>query len=69
MTFSDVKECTFRPYINKFGKKSYSLDEWVEKMGPNFEKGFPMVYKMGIFRKSQIFYNKREYMDSYKLIF
>jgi len=69
MTFSDVKECTFRPYVNHKGKKAYSLDEWVEKMGANFEKGFPMVFKMGIFRKAQIAFNRREYLDSYKLLF
>lgn len=62
MTFSDIKECTFRPFVNKQrGKQMYTIKEWVEKLGENFKSRFPMVYKMGIYRRSIIHYNKLEY--------
>lgn len=31
MTFSDAKECTFKPFINNDGKKLWSIKEWLEK--------------------------------------
>jgi len=61
MTFSDAKECTFKPFINRDGKKLWTLKHWIEKMGENFEKKFPMIFKYGVYRRAYIFYKKREY--------
>eukprot|EP00826_Nyctotherus_ovalis_P007696 TRINITY_DN1195_c0_g5_i1.p2 TRINITY_DN1195_c0_g5~~TRINITY_DN1195_c0_g5_i1.p2 ORF type:complete len:149 (+),score=41.30 TRINITY_DN1195_c0_g5_i1:104-550(+) len=63
-SYSDVENCTFRPYIKPsgsfyvFSKLKFKPadkiipEEEVNKMGQNFQDKFPDVYKSGMYNKA-----------------
>jgi hypothetical protein len=57
MTFSDAKECTFKPQVMiKGGDEKLSIGRWVKEMGKNLGKKFKMVYKFGCYRRALLLY-------------
>lgn len=46
--------------------KAGSFDEWVQRMGDNFLKRFPTIYKYGKFNKAKFYLRKDQYLKAYK---
>lgn len=50
---------------NNIMQQTTNFDKWVERMGNNFEKRFPVIYKYGVYRMSLQCYKKGNYIESY----
>lgn len=48
--------------------KPGSFSEWVQRMGDNFLRRFPTIYKFGKFNKARIFLRREQYVKAYKEI-
>ncbi len=46
--------------------KANSFNEWVQRMGDNFLKRFPLLYKYGKFNKAKFYLRKDQYIKAYK---
>jgi hypothetical protein len=79
MTFEEIENCTFEPNCgtqNPLNKEGYDIDpgrenepSFFDKMGDNFIKSNPKIYKKGILKKSALKLKEGSWDDSFNTLF